>query len=341
MRVLGLLGGTSAALGIGVLLSCSLWAQQPAGTAPGSHPEPSAAKPVSLQPPPAKSPVDLFRSLLAMGPIERRDFISKRPAAARKLILAKIQEYEGLQPEQRELRLRVTELRWYLLPLLRASAVDRAARLATIPEDLRGLVEARLQQWDQLSPEVQKQLLDNESTVHFYFDLAARTPAQRAEAVTNMPPAAHEQLEAGIRRWQALTTSERGIIVRHFNQFFNLTPAEKAKTLNTLSEPERVQIEKTLHMFGNLTPAQRTQCMRSFAKFVNMTSTDRAQFLKNAELWQRMTPSERQTWRNLVSNLSHAPPLPPGLSLPPAPQVAAPQGVASPRRPDTLVTNGN
>jgi DNA-binding transcriptional ArsR family regulator len=260
--------------------------------------------------------VDFFRSLLAMTPIERRESLANRTPEAQKLILAKLQEYQSLRPEESELRLRVTELRWYLLPLLSTPATNRAAALSAVPAGLRNLLEDRLHEWDKLDAEVQKELLENESTVRFYFELAARTPEQQAESVTNMPAAGREKLESGLRRWQALTDEHRQAVVVHFNQFFDLTAAEKEQTLRTLSEPERLQIEKTLRTFGSLTPGQRAECLRSFQKFASLSPEERQQFLKNAERWERMTPSERQSWRKLVSSLSRQPPLPPGFRVP-------------------------
>ena len=73
----------------------------------------------------AKSPVDLFRQLLAMTSEERSDFLTNRPPELRDRILAKVGEYEALEPNEREIRLRATELRWYLMPLLRIAPTTR------------------------------------------------------------------------------------------------------------------------------------------------------------------------------------------------------------------------
>jgi hypothetical protein len=276
-----------------------------------------------------------------MTSVERREFLANRSPESQKLILAKIHEYEGLTPEARELRLRVTELRWYLLPLLSTPMNDRAEKLSAIPAPLRELVEARLQEWDKLQPDVKKDLLENESTIRFYFELASRTTAQRAEIVTNVPPDVQNQLDAGFRRWRSLTENQREAALRHFSEYFDLTPTEKQKTLSVLSEAERAQIEKTLQTFGSLSPSQRAECLRSFQRFANLTVAERQQFLKNAARWERMSPSERQSWRSLVSNLSHEPPLPPGLQTPPNPPL--PNAVLHPQAsPSTSwATNSN
>ena len=60
-----------------------------------------------------------------------------------------------LGPDERELRLRATELRWYLTPLLRTPAAERAGRLALVPEDLRELVNSRVEQWDRFAAAIE------------------------------------------------------------------------------------------------------------------------------------------------------------------------------------------
>jgi hypothetical protein len=324
---------------VGVLLFCFSVPAQPAVPA-GSGGEKVSGKttPVPPQPTPPRSPVDLFRSVLSMTPVERREFLAQRSPESQKLILAKIHEYEGLTPELRDLRLRVTELRWYLRPLLELSPADRIPHLNFIPPALKELVEARLSEWDKLTPEVQKEFLENESIIRFYFELAARTPGQRAEAVTSASPPA---VPPGLTRWQNLTTYQRQEIMRHFYQYFDLSPSEKRKTIQTLSETERVQIESTLQAFDSLSASQRAQCVRSFQKFASFDPDERRQFLHNAERWERMSPSDRQAWRNLVSSLSQQPPLPPGLSPPPIPSSPAPSRSAGATNSSSWATNTN
>lgn len=327
------------AASLGVFLCLSAAAQQTTPTG-STKDEASKAVPTLLPfPHMPKAPVERFRALLTMTPQERQQFVASRSPEEQKLILAKVREYEGLTAEQRELRLRVTELRWYLVPLLNAPATNRVVQLDSIPDTIRPLVDDRLREWDKLSTRAQKQVLENEQTVRFCFELAATSPAQRATTVANIPEATRAQIESGINRWQGLPEGQRQEILNHFDEFFGLTTAEQQKTLNTLSESERIQIEKTLHTFEELTPAQRAQCLRSFQKFASLTLDERRQFLKNAERWKLMSPSERQSWRNLVYNLSHQP-LPPGFTLPPAPQYRPPS-LSAPKASSTLVTNLN
>lgn len=233
-----------------------------------------------------KSPVDSFRTLLVMPSAERRAQLASRPPEVRQKLLDKVQEYQALSPEERELRLKATELRWYLQPLMRSPATNRPAQLEMIPDSLRDLVAVRITQWDKMPPAIQQMMLTNQVGPNY---LVSGSP-------TNMPPLPMAKI--------------RGKLQERFNQLFELTPAEADKVLATLSEAERRQMEKTLAAFEKLTPAQRQQCVVSFSRFASLDGGEQQEFLKNAERWAQMTPAERQSWRELVSNAPRLPPLP-------------------------------
>jgi len=272
--------------------------------------------------PVGKSPVDVFRELLVQTPGERAEFLAKRTPESRKLIQAKLHEYESLTPEERELRLQVTELRWYLLPLMKVPAAKRSEQLALIPAGPRKLVEPRLDLWDKLPPEAQNQVLEDPDLTRYYIECAARN-SSRATVVV------------------APAEEQRPTIDYNLAPFFSLTAKERAEILHTLSEPEREQIAKSLQTFANLSPAQRAECLRSFEKFASLPNQERQQFLKSAEQWNKMSPSERQHWKELVYKLSRLPPIPPGLGFPPLPGPLQPAGANLPGSLPPIVTNGH
>jgi len=278
--------------------------------------------------PQTQSPVTVFRQLLAMTPKDRENYLTNRPPEIRERILAKVREYLALGPDERDLRLNATELRWYLLPLLRESPTNRDARLAQVPDNLRDLARSRLDQWDALPPQFRQEFLENERTLQ-YFSSVDSTNA------TPEPGAQHGPSGAEQARWQALSGDERKKITAQFKQFFELTPDEKQKTLNTLSDAERAQMEKTLQSFDKLPPAQRVRCIRAFTQFAGMSPAERAEFLKNAEHWSQLPPKERQAWRDLVAQVPLWPPLPPARIMPPMPPRL------TPRLNPTVATNRN
>lgn len=286
--------------------------------------------PPALPPlPGAQSPVAVFRTLLALPPAEQKQYLADRSPEARQRILAKLREYESLKPDQRELRLRATELRWFLLPLLNSPATNRAAQLALIPDALRQPVEDRLREWDQLPAAAQQELLENEATLDYFTQLQTGTEEQKQAARQNLSPARREKLEAGIASWQTLPAPQREKMLARFSQFFDLTAAEKAKALHNFSDTDRQQMEKTLARFAKLPKPQREQCVQSFAQFTAMSLDERQQFLKNAERWKLMPPEERQRWRELVQKVPPQPPLPMEFSPRPL-QPPMPPGLAAP-----------
>lgn len=266
--------------------------------------------------PTLKSPVDLFRNLLAQSPAERRQALSNRPPEVRSRILAKLREYESLKPDERELRLRATELQWYLQPFMSDPQTDRQARLALIPAEMRKLVQDRLARWDLLPPKLQEQMVNDEMTSRYFTQFETGAQTNRDLILRSMSPERRAKLEAGLDRWRAMTAEEREATLRNFYAYFELTSVEKDRALNTLSEAEQRQMEKTLEAYANLPAQQRMECLRSFQKFTSMTLGERQEFLKNAERWKLMTPAERESWRKLVQYAPLQPPSPSPVRFP-------------------------
>ncbi|HEY2082960.1 MAG TPA: DUF3106 domain-containing protein [Verrucomicrobiae bacterium] len=243
----------------------------------------------------------LFRELLAMSPEQRKAAIAIRPPDIQKRILEKLEEYEILPEPLRELRLRETELRWYLRPLMDEPRTNRAPALARIPEELRTQVQERLGQWDLLPPLLQAQFTNDDVIAGYFSQISSATPEERSAILRTIPADRRKVLEQGLDRWQEMSEAQRQKALIGFNQFFKLTPDEKEEALNTLSDEERREMESTLNSYGNLTLQQRAQCISSFEKFAGMSIAERQQFLKNAERWREMTPEERDKWRQLVN----------------------------------------
>jgi hypothetical protein len=239
-------------------------------------------------------------------------------------ILAKLGEYDALSPNQRELRLKVTELRWYLWPLMNTPATNRTAQVEHLPEEMRRLVLERLVQWDKLPTAVQNDIRDQEGTIRYFTEMEGATQVQRDTKLESLSPAGRQELETRIAQWRALPEAQRQRALEHFDRFFGLNPQEKARTLSSLSEPERRKIETIIHSFGKLSPGERARCIRGLDRFTGMSVEERLKFLRNAEQWKAMSPDQRDAWTRLVSKYSIRPPLPPGLGTPPLPPMPRP-----------------
>ena len=276
-----------------------------------------------------------------MDSAQRRAALTNRPPESRAVILSKLREYAAMSADERELKLQVTELRWYLWPLMMGTATNRAEEIAALPPSQRAMVAGRLKQWDSLSADTRKELLENGATLKYFTDMQGLTAAQQSNIVARMSVAQKQKLQEGIDRWNRLTPDQRESLAGRFNQFFALNAIERKRALVTLSAPERRQIEQTLQAFDRMPESEREQCIRSFEKFANLGLAQRQLFLKNAERWRQMTPNERQAWRTLVNKVP-APSVPSSLmppEMPPLPRT--PLVTRSTNSPAALVTNGN
>jgi hypothetical protein len=267
-------------------------------------------------PPLPKPQVTYFRELLALSPSELERALATIAEPARRRLRAKLQEYAALAIDERESRLRATELRSYLAPLMRTAPTNRAAQLALIPDEYRKLVDEGLKVWDALTPETQGDLQASEWTIRYILQNQSAAAFQKT-AITNEPPLPQrEKLEQQLTSWFALPPDQRQRTCDRFQQFFELSPREKERILSAFPDAERGEMDKTVQAFEKLAPDQRSLCVSSFGKFASMTPEKRAQFLKNAERWKETPPDDRQTWRTIVTKL---PPLPPGFAKPTLP----------------------
>lgn len=289
-----------------------LWLAALGMAAPANDP------PADLPLPPApESPIAQFRGWLHLSEPDRHQALSDRPEPMRAVLLAKLAEYDAMDPTRRELRLRATELQYYLRPLLRLSATERAASLDHVPAEFRPLIDDRLSQWDAIDTATRQELTRNSWAIRYFVRLETGTEAEQAALRSELPPERRAQFESELARWKSLPANQRHEITRAFHRFFELPAEAQQRALDNLPESERRQIQATLRAFGQLAPAQRQVCLDSFRKFAGLTPSERADFLRNADRWKEMSPEDRATWRRLVTQL---PPMPrPPVPTPPSP----------------------
>ena len=279
------------------------------------------------------SPIEYFRELLAMKPDVRERELAKKTPTQRQTLTAKIQEYEAMKPEERELRLRMTQLRWYLLPLMKLPPLERVKPLATIPAADRELVESRLKLWDEIPVHLQKEFLENETNLSYFVRWEASSPEQRAKMLETFPPERRAQWQSDLSKWNQMAAERRREMSDRFTQFFELNEKEKGQILAALPKSERQQTEATLKQFEKLPPEERKKCLESFQKFASMTDEQKREFLRNAERWQGMTESEKKAWRAVVLR---RPPMP--TLYPPLPRLIVPGALAPSTKGSNLVS---
>lgn len=260
--------------------------------------------------PAARNPVVIFRDLLAMRTDAREKELAAKPERLRTVLTSRLREYDSLPPLEREARLRSTELRYHLHPLLTTPLPERAARVATVPESFRALVAERLAAWDKLPAEIQREVLANERLVQ-----AITRPAV-PNAFPPLPPGLEPKVPDDLVHWQSLGPLQREQLLDSFTHYFRLDEQAKTRVVASLPAPKRAETARTLDQLDQLSPEERAACLTALRRLGQMSPAEQARFYANAEQWQKMSEQERNAWRKVVTEF---PPLPPGAGQPPLP----------------------
>jgi hypothetical protein len=277
---------------------------------------------------------DYFRRLLAASPEEREKLLAGKKPEHRQVLVKSLRTYDSMNPDDREHRLRLLEVRFYLTSLMPLAPNQRAARLRFVPASDRPLIEERLQIWDKISPDVQKLLLEQERLIRVA-SILVPVPGRGDVDLSSTASNQLRQIEHSLDRFKALSEPKRAEIQDNFERLFDLPdPASAKQQLDSLplTAAERDQMEKTLAQFRSLTKPQRDMCIQNFRKLSKLPPEELRRFLKNAEEWQKMSPKDREDWRKIINNL---PPFPPGLGL------TTPPPLPTPRSPKPLPTATN
>jgi hypothetical protein len=284
----------------------------------------------SLPDRPGKSPVETFRKLLKMAPEERERFLINYAPANREKILAKVDEYSMLPPDFSELRLRVTELRWYLIPLLKTPPEERAEKLKLVPEPCREWIVSRLDEWDMWPSDLKQEVLEYESTMHYFVGRNAEVQPQ--PVFEDLPEKQRPALERKLAEWRSLPLEQRKQMYGGFQHYFELSEDEKQKILDAVFEPQRQETEKVVGSIEKRSKADRDADLAAFHRFAEMSPAEWQTFMKSAERWEKMSPAERQAWRDLVHQLSTQPASSQGAVLRPMPTAPVIAPAAAPSR---------
>jgi hypothetical protein len=263
-------------------------------------------------PPMPASPTQFFRDLLATNEVGRAASLASKNPEQRRILEQKLQEYLALNPDQRELKLTLTDLRYYLMALLRAPLPMRELHFAQLPEKYRPLIAERLRVWDRLPQATQQELLTNEASLSYLVRLDKASPLQGKAMLAALPAEKRQQMEVALSQWRALPADQQQDLTTRFGRFFELTEKERQQTLAVLPADLRRNNEQMLAALARLPKEQRERCMSGLEKFLTLSQAEREQFLQNAARWQAMSTDQRKTMRDSVMKFPPMPPMPPG-----------------------------
>ena len=313
----------AALVGIGLLIGvCGGKSQGPSTTnasspqrpisstkKPSIHSHPIPQPPYPIQGP---TPAQLFRRLLKQTPEQRAQFLRQKTPDQRRLIEQKLQEFEALPPLEREIRLRIWDLRYYLDLLLSIPPPSRAVWLAQVPETYRSAVQERLEAWEKLPDQVKQDLKANRRALEFLIPVSGTPPKPPGPGSSPFS----ESYRSYLQKWNQLPLERRKEALAQFRKLFELSPQERLAMLQQIEGPFRKRLIQLQQSLEKLPPAEREACFRSLVRFATLPPEEQERFLRKAEIWARMTPEQRAAWKRLMQRL---PPLPP----PPIPIVSS------------------
>lgn len=299
-RIRGIL--LAGCVGVGAAFWVCLAAESPQPTTAGTPPIPTG---IILN-----NPFRAFRELLASATEERELILEKKPAVHRKHLEERLREFESIPVAEREVRLQMMELRWFLVPLFGMPPTSRIERLAAVPDGIRKLVEDRLMEWDALPTNLRQEVLQHGITLQYFARLENAPPTEQVKLWNSHGRESKPQPAMSPEQWRNVMAARKQNVSSQLERFFELSAEEKQKTLRAFSDGERKHVDIRLKQLEQLPALQRKQCLDSFQKYSEMSENARKEFLKNAERWRAMPVEERKAWRSLITKL---PPLPPGL----------------------------
>jgi hypothetical protein len=113
----------------------------------------------------------------------------------------------------------------------------------------------------------------------------------------------------------SLPESKRAVAEQTFRRMFELGSTETAAGM--LPPGELEDMKQVLERFKHLSPAGKSVCLRNLSKLLEMPAEELPIFLRSAEEWQKISPNDREAWRNLVKKSPVFPPPMPGYRMPP------------------------
>jgi len=275
------------------------------------------------------SPVTIFRVMLATNEAARAQWLAAKSPEQRRVLEGKIAEYAALAPAEREQRLQSLQLRWQLPRLMKLPVAEREPRLALIAEPIRSVLKTKLEIWDKMPADLQKDLLDNEQAIDIF--MYAGVGSASGGVFHALSAQRQEELRQQFEELNKLPESRRAQILFNFRRFFEMPLTEQDKTLQKIQPPNAMMVRQTIDTFKILPPplqdkalqeSFRNKALEGFEKYSRLSPEDRAAFLKSAERWQSMNEAERDKWRRMVIKLRSVNAIPP--PMPPMPPKSTP-----------------
>lgn len=195
--------------------------------------------------------------------------------------------------------------------LLAMNETARQKFLAVLTPTHRRSVEAKLKEYESLSPDeraLRLKLLD----LRWHFsDLIRLAPANRADRLALVPATDRSEIEARLTKWDELPPTEREelltnqITISYFLRLASSTPAQRQVFMQSFTDAQRDAVAAKLGQLGSLSEDTRQKMVSRFQQFFELddkekekvlgtlSDTDRQQLEKTLKVFEKR-PGERR-----------------------------------------------
>jgi hypothetical protein len=302
------------ALALGFYLALGLLAQsRPAlaplrvalsGSADGSIPSPD------------QSPVTHLRRLLKAEPSERERLLQQHAASKRSFWERKINQYQAMDAGEQQRRLQEAQWHWYLMLVMRAPDPLRARLVEQIPIEDRPLIQDRLQAWQAMPEDLQRDILLHLPALQYFARFAALKPAEQQQALAQGQPVATQG-------WQSLDQPRQRSLFQTYQSFIGLEAQQQRQVLARIPIPQRMSLQERLVGMDHLSPELRRRCLEALDALKQMNAQEQVRFRQTALQWKDLSGDAMDAVRQVATRI---PPLPPvrQRKQPPIPQLRRP-----------------
>lgn len=184
--------------------------------------------------------------------------------------------------------------------LLVMNEADRQKFLAALSPTYRRSVEAKLKEYQALSPDERAFRLKLLDLRWHFTDLIRLPPANRPDRLALVLAADRPVLEARLTKWDELPPAEREelltnqITISYFLRLASSTPAQRQEIMRSLTDAQRDAVAAKLVQLGRLSEDTRQNMVSRFQQFFDLDDKEKEKVLNT------LPDSDRQQLRQTL-----------------------------------------
>jgi flagellar motor switch protein FliG len=190
---------------------------------------------------------------------------------------------------------------------LKLTPAQREPLLAQLPAADRKALEAKLANYDSLSPDA-RDLRLRETQLHWQLLALMKLPtAERKERLAQVPTQYLDVVQERLRQWDAFAAAKQKIFLEHeqeigvYLELQETAPQERGKVLSSMPPEVRFPLERRLQKWNNMPPPQRQELSDRFTQMFQSEERERAKIIA------ALPDDVRKPFENLAAQLKQLP----------------------------------